>query len=109
MPSVDLALLFPARGDTGYTTIKATFQEEVKAGEPLEFVSKTNGHVTLKKLTIATKFYGVAVYDVPAGQKGDAMNAGHVNVDALIMPDGLKAIDLTTDANERLILRQEVQ
>jgi hypothetical protein len=108
MAKVDLGCLFPCRGCNGYTTEKVVVEADIKAGMPVEKVSEANGVMTVKLLTDVTKIEGVMVYNAKAGKGGDTMVSGQVNIDAIVMPDGMKAIDLTNDANQRLIFRREV-
>ncbi len=74
-------------------------QEAIKIGEPVEFVSKdaATGRVTVKKLTDATKLYGVAIEDAEANVTALIIDRLQVRAEPIVMPDGLLKKDLAVD------------
>lgn len=81
--------------NTSYMVI----QDEVKAYEPVEFVSKdaTTGKITAKKLTDPTKIIGVALEDVQAGKIVEVIDRGDLRVEPIIIPAGMARKDLVAD------------
>jgi len=91
-------------------TLRVVAQDAISAGNPVEYVSAANGVVTVKKITDATKVYGVSLFDAEAGQTVDIVTNNSVKVDAIVLPDGIARKDLKVDTanNSNLILDWEV-
>ena len=89
-------------------TVVVKVEADVVAGNPVELVSDENNVKTVKLLTDGALLYGVMTDDTKVDQTGDCFNVGLINVDALILPDGIKPLDLTDAANKKLILKSEV-
>jgi len=108
MSKTSIGCFFPNGIKLESTTVVKVSGADVVEGEAVELVSDDAGVKTVKALTDGAKLFGVMTDATKVDQNGDCFNVGLVNIDAIVLADGIKPLDLTQDANPRIILKSEV-